>query len=87
MTDATFSGGAGKARGGSLTAADERTRKRNRAEARFKAYGIAAICTGLFFGIFSKALANVFYPKPKNKKILKNFKITYDIHQKQESLK
>ncbi|MEL7257782.1 MAG: DUF3333 domain-containing protein, partial [Pseudomonadota bacterium] len=49
MTDATLSGGAGKAHGGSLTELDERTKRRNRAEARFKAYGIAAICTGLFF--------------------------------------
>ncbi|WP_317054584.1 phosphate ABC transporter permease PstA [Roseovarius rhodophyticola] len=49
MTDATFSDGGAKAQGGSLTAQDDRTRRRNRAEARFKAYGIAAICTGLFF--------------------------------------
>ncbi|WP_338548127.1 phosphate ABC transporter permease PstA [Roseovarius phycicola] len=49
MTDATFTGGAGKARKSSLTELDDRTKRRNRAEARFKAYGIAAICTGLFF--------------------------------------
>ncbi len=49
MTDATLTGGAGKAQAGSLTELDERTKRRNRAEARFKAYGIAAICTGLFF--------------------------------------
>ncbi|NOE17138.1 phosphate ABC transporter permease PstA [Ruegeria atlantica] len=33
----------------SLTASDERTKKRAKAEKRFRAYGIAAIATGLFF--------------------------------------
>ena len=33
----------------SLLELDDRTRRRNAAETRFKAYGIAAICTGLFF--------------------------------------
>jgi len=33
----------------SLLEIDARTRKRNAAEKRFKAYGIAAICVGLFF--------------------------------------
>ncbi|GGX64184.1 phosphate transport system permease protein PstA [Tateyamaria omphalii] len=33
----------------SLTHADERTKKRNAAERRFHAYGIGAICTGMFF--------------------------------------
>ncbi|MEM6482359.1 MAG: phosphate ABC transporter permease PstA [Pseudomonadota bacterium] len=50
MTDATLNNsGAGRASNGSLTALDERTKRRNRAEARFKAYGIAAISAGLFF--------------------------------------
>ncbi|MEL6648106.1 MAG: DUF3333 domain-containing protein, partial [Pseudomonadota bacterium] len=33
----------------SLTAADARTQKRNAAETRFKAYGIAAILVGITF--------------------------------------
>ena len=33
----------------SLNTVDARTRKRNRAEARFRAYGIAAVATGLLF--------------------------------------
>ncbi len=33
----------------SLTTLDDRTRRRNRAETRFRAYGIAAIATGLLF--------------------------------------
>ena len=50
MTDATLdTGGERRASHGSLTAQDERTKRRNRAEARFKAYGIAAISAGLFF--------------------------------------
>ena len=44
MTDATST-----PKGKSLLTVDARTKKRNAAEARFKAYGIAAIATGLFF--------------------------------------
>ena len=47
MTDATHSGAAAPATG--LLAADARTRRRNAAEKRFRAYGLAAIGTGLFF--------------------------------------
>ncbi len=46
MTDATARTPAPKS---SLLAVDARTRKRNAAEKRFKAYGIAAITIGLFF--------------------------------------
>ncbi len=48
MTDATLHrDGARKAH--SLLEADARTRRRNAAEARFRAYGLAAILIGLFF--------------------------------------
>ncbi|EAP76304.1 MULTISPECIES: phosphate ABC transporter permease PstA [Roseovarius] len=47
MTDATATPQAAPAT--SLVAADARTQKRNRAERRFRAYGMAAILTGLFF--------------------------------------
>ena len=48
MTDATLHrDGARKAN--SLLEADARTRRRNAAEARFRAYGLAAILIGLFF--------------------------------------
>ncbi len=50
MTDATVTDvPAGPRKGKSLIAEDERTRKRNAAERRFRYYGIAAIATGLFF--------------------------------------
>ncbi|MEM6374802.1 MAG: phosphate ABC transporter permease PstA [Pseudomonadota bacterium] len=50
MTDASLdNSGAGRASHGPLTALDARTKRRNRAEARFKAYGIAAINAGIFF--------------------------------------
>lgn len=50
MTDATANPipGAG-AKGKSLLAQDDRTKKRNAAEKRFRAYGIGAISIGLFF--------------------------------------
>ncbi|MEL6206306.1 MAG: phosphate ABC transporter permease PstA [Pseudomonadota bacterium] len=51
MTDATAQGAAapaGKTRT-SLYTLDEGTKRRNAAEARFKAYGVTAICAGLFF--------------------------------------
>lgn len=47
MTDASMN--APDRRRASLTDADARTVKRNRAERRFRAYGIAAIATGIFF--------------------------------------
>ena len=49
MTDASFETATPKRRSVSLTTEDERTRKRNASEKRFRMYGIAAICTGLFF--------------------------------------
>jgi len=48
MTDATVSPAARPTTGG-LMAVDERTRRRNRAETRFRAYGLIAIGTGLLF--------------------------------------
>ncbi|MFB9150819.1 phosphate ABC transporter permease PstA [Roseovarius ramblicola] len=48
MTDATLNTGGERPRS-SLLVQDAHTRKRNRAEARFKAYGIGAILIGLFF--------------------------------------
>ena len=50
MTDAAMdaSGDAPRTKK-SLTAADERTKKRNASERRFRMYGVAAIATGLFF--------------------------------------
>ncbi len=48
MTDMRMDSAA-PSRKGSLTANDARTRKRNAAEARFKAYGIAAILVGISF--------------------------------------
>ena len=50
MTDVTLDNrGARRAPSASLTDLDARTKKRTRAEARFKAYGIAAISAGLLF--------------------------------------
>ena len=50
MTDASLSGATPQgARGKSLTTLDARTKRRNAAEARFKAYGIAAVGVGLVF--------------------------------------
>ncbi len=50
MTDATASGfPTAKAKGKSLLELDARTRKRNAAEKRFRAYGIVAIVIGLSF--------------------------------------
>ncbi len=50
MTDASLaSPGANPAKGKSLITLDARTKKRNAAEARFKAYGMAAIGAGIFF--------------------------------------
>ncbi|KUF11646.1 phosphate ABC transporter permease PstA [Pseudoponticoccus marisrubri] len=50
MTDASMQGGAAApSRKSSIHTIDARTKKRNAAEARFKAYGLAAILVGLFF--------------------------------------
>ena len=50
MSDASMSSGAvPHPKGKSLLAVDERTRKRNAAEKRFRMYGIAAIAVGVFF--------------------------------------
>ena len=49
MTDASMDSAAPKRRFVSLTAEDDRTRKRNAAEKRFRMYGIVAIAIGLFF--------------------------------------
>ncbi|OAN71471.1 phosphate ABC transporter, permease protein PstA [Sulfitobacter sp. EhC04] len=50
MSDASLSSGAApKPRGKSLLVQDARTRKRNAAEKRFRAYGMTAILIGLFF--------------------------------------
>ncbi|MCK0138757.1 phosphate ABC transporter permease PstA [Aliiroseovarius sp. F47248L] len=52
MTDAAFSDGAPNSAphaASSLLTQDARTKKRNTAEARFRAYGIAAIAVGLIF--------------------------------------
>src|SRR6056297_1357609 len=48
MTDATLNTG-GDRPGNSLATQDARTKRRNRAEARFKAYGLTAILIGIFF--------------------------------------
>jgi len=48
MTDATLNTGGERPRS-SLLSQDAHTKKRNRAEARFRAYGIGAILIGLFF--------------------------------------
>ncbi|WP_343502328.1 phosphate ABC transporter permease PstA [Alloyangia pacifica] len=48
MTDATYSGGKAPAKHGLLTV-DERTKKRNASEKRFRMYGLAAIGAGVFF--------------------------------------
>jgi phosphate transport system permease protein len=48
MTDATLND-AGPRKGKALSAQDARTKRRNAAEKRFKAYGMAAIAVGLFF--------------------------------------
>lgn len=49
MTDATSQTGPSTPAATSLLTADDRTRKRNSAETRFKWYGIIAILIGLFF--------------------------------------
>lgn len=50
MTDATTTPISGRpSKGKSLLKVDERTRKRNAAESRFKAYGLAAVLVGVFF--------------------------------------
>lgn len=49
MTDAAMDTSGAPKRHGSLTDPDARTAKRNAAERRFRMYGIAAICAGLFF--------------------------------------
>ena len=50
MTDATAgTPPVARPKGKSILTEDARTKKRNAAEARFKSYGIAAICIGLFF--------------------------------------
>ena len=50
MTDLPNAAGSAPAK--SLLAEDDRTRRRNRAEARFRAYGIAALgVAGLFLAI------------------------------------
>ncbi len=49
MTDASMQGPESGRQTVSLTAADARTRKRANAEKRFRAYGVVAIATGLFF--------------------------------------
>ncbi|MEX0348619.1 MAG: phosphate ABC transporter permease PstA [Paracoccaceae bacterium] len=48
MTDSTLNG-MGSGPHASLTTLDDRTKRRNRAEARFKAYGLGAILIGIFF--------------------------------------
>ncbi|MCR9147165.1 MAG: phosphate ABC transporter permease PstA [Rhodobacteraceae bacterium] len=48
MTDVTPNAGGNRA-GNSLATQDARTKRRNRAEARFKAYGLTAILVGIFF--------------------------------------
>jgi len=48
MTDATLNTGGERPRSSLLTQ-DAHTKRRNRAEARFRAYGLAAILIGLFF--------------------------------------
>ncbi|MEY8841051.1 phosphate ABC transporter permease PstA [Cribrihabitans sp. XS_ASV171] len=49
MTDASMNSAAPGHRSGSLLQADARTRRRNAAEKRFRAYGLTAILIGLFF--------------------------------------
>ncbi|WP_137700485.1 phosphate ABC transporter permease PstA [Marimonas lutisalis] len=49
MTDATLNSGGESPKNRSLHTLDVRTKRRNRAESRFKAYGIAAILVGIFF--------------------------------------
>ncbi len=49
MTDASLPTGGAKPQSGSLTTLDARTKKRNAAEKRFRAYGVAAIATGISF--------------------------------------
>ncbi|PSL19410.1 phosphate ABC transporter permease PstA [Shimia abyssi] len=49
MTDASLPNGGAKSRHGSLTSVDARTKKRNTAEKRFRAYGVVAIATGILF--------------------------------------
>lgn len=48
MTDAAYTPDTSRSKR-SLSVADERTKKRHRAEARFRAYGIVAIAIGIFF--------------------------------------
>ncbi|MBO9408260.1 phosphate ABC transporter permease PstA [Shimia sp. R9_1] len=49
MTDASLPNAGAKPQSGSLTTVDARTKKRNAAEKRFRAYGVAAISTGILF--------------------------------------
>lgn len=49
MTDASMDGAATPRTKTSLTKLDARTKRRNAAEKRFRAYGVAAIAVGLFF--------------------------------------
>ena len=49
MTDASLPTGGAKPQSGALTTLDARTKKRNAAEKRFRAYGVAAISTGILF--------------------------------------
>ncbi|MDA5555841.1 phosphate ABC transporter permease PstA [Shimia sp. MMG029] len=49
MTDASLPTDGAKPQSGSLTTLDARTKKRNAAEKRFRAYGVAAIVTGITF--------------------------------------
>ena len=49
MTDAATNPGAATPRKSSLLTLDDRTRRRNASEARFKAYGITAIAVAIFF--------------------------------------
>ncbi|MEM9392235.1 MAG: phosphate ABC transporter permease PstA [Pseudomonadota bacterium] len=47
MTDASIPGAAPEAQKSSLLVKDAHTKKRNAAEARFRMYGLAAVCTGI----------------------------------------
>ncbi|MFC3616530.1 phosphate ABC transporter permease PstA [Lutimaribacter marinistellae] len=49
MTDASMNSAAPESRSGSLAQIDKRTKRRNAAEKRFRAYGLGAILIGLFF--------------------------------------
>lgn len=64
MTDASMQSPETGRHAVSLTAADPRTIKRANAEKRFRAYGIIAIATGLFFLIvlFASILSQAYPP-------------------------